>query len=141
VTAPQIAIREIEPDEPEVLAAALSGVGRAAAATDIFLTDPRAHAFVALEGEEPVGFAYGYEMIRPEGFWMLLLYEIDVVEEARRRGVGRQLLDAFVELGRSKGHRKMWLFTDAGNDAARRLYEGAGGERTDGHVGYWWVFE
>jgi hypothetical protein len=35
----------------------------------------------------------------------------------------------------------MWLFTDAGNAAAKRLYADAGGEREDGDVGYWWVFE
>jgi ribosomal protein S18 acetylase RimI-like enzyme len=70
---------------------------------------------------------------------MMLLYQIDVIETRRREGAGRQLLDAFVALARSKGHQKMWLLTDAGNDAARRLYEGAGGEPT-AKLGYWWVF-
>jgi ribosomal protein S18 acetylase RimI-like enzyme len=72
---------------------------------------------------------------------MLVLYEIAVEEAYRREGVGRELLDGFVGFARSKGHRKMWLFTEAGNAAAQRLYEGAGGERDDTSVGYWWVFE
>ena len=108
---------------------------------EMFLADQRAHAFVALEGEAVVGAAYGYELLRPEGFWMVLMYEIGVAEPYRRAGVGRELLDAFVGFARSKGHRKMWLFTDAGNEAAQRLYEGAGGERNDMNVGYWWMFE
>jgi ribosomal protein S18 acetylase RimI-like enzyme len=134
-------ISKVDAEDHALLSAALVAVGRDAPAADMFLDDPHAHAFVALDDGAPVGVAYGYEMVRPEGFWMLLLYEIGVVEEARRQGVGRQLLDAFVAMARSKGHRKMWLFTDAGNDAARRLYAGAGGERNEGSVGFWWVFE
>lgn len=134
-------IHKVGIDEEALLAGALAVTGRDAAAADMFLRDPHAHAFVAVEDDAPIGFAYGYELIRPEGFWMLVLSALAVEDEHRRRGVGRELLDAFVAFARSKGHRKMWLFTDAGNDAARRLYEGAGGERNDSAAGYWWVFE
>ena len=72
---------------------------------------------------------------------MMFLKQIDVLEERRLEGVGRGLLDAFVALARSKGHRKMWLYTDAGNRAARALYEGAGGAPGDERIGYWWAFE
>jgi GNAT superfamily N-acetyltransferase len=110
-----------------------------AAAPDLFLEDPRTHAFVALDGDDVVGWCFGYELFRPEGRWMMLLYQIDVIEERRRERVGRELLDTFVALARSKGHQKMWLLTDAGSEAARRLYEGAGGEPGE-KLGYWWVF-
>jgi ribosomal protein S18 acetylase RimI-like enzyme len=70
---------------------------------------------------------------------MMLMQQIDVLPERRREGVGRTLLDTFVALARSKGHQKMWLYTDAGNEAARRLYEGAGGDPTE-KLGFWWVF-
>ena len=65
--------------------------------------------------------------------------EQHVIAERRREGVGRTLLDRFVELAHSKGHQKMWLYTDAGNEAARHLYDGAGGDPTE-KLGYWWVF-
>ena len=54
--------------------------------------------------------------------------------------LGRDLLDAFAAFARAKGLDAMWLATDAGRDAARRIYPGAGGERHD-DGSYWWVFE
>jgi ribosomal protein S18 acetylase RimI-like enzyme len=110
-----------------------------AVAPDLFLDDPRTHAFVALDGDTVIGWCYGYELLRPEGRWMMFMQQIDVVPERRRERVGRQLLDAFVAVARSKGHQQMWLYTAAGNEAARRLYEGAGGEPTE-KPGFWWVF-
>jgi GNAT superfamily N-acetyltransferase len=133
-------IRKLEAHEADLLAAALAAVDRAAAAADLFLNDPRCHAFIAIDGGRPVGFAYGTEMLRPEGFWMVLLQRLEVIDEARPSGVGRELLDAFVAFARSKDHRSMWLSTDAGPDAARRIYPSAGGARSDAGT-YWWVFE
>jgi len=135
-------IRKLSGDEPELLDAAIRVLrDRPSPAPEIFLQDPHAHAFVAIDADVVVGCAYGYELFRPEGFWTLILYELGVAEPYRERGIGKDLLDAFVVFARAKGHSKMWLFTDAGNAAARRLYEGAGGERTDDSAGYWWVFE
>ena len=108
----------------------------------MFLRDPRSHAFVATEDDGAVvGLAYGYELFRPDGFWVIVLCELGVAEPYRKQGLGRDLLEAFVTFARGKGHTKMWLFTDAGNAAAKRLYEGAGGERDEATTGYWWVFE
>lgn len=133
-------IRELGPGDEELLHRAVRAFRDVdAAAPDLFLEDPRSHAFVAVDGGEVIGWCFGYELFRPEGRWMMLLYQIDVIEARRREGAGRQLLDAFVAVARSKGHQKMWLLTDAGNDAARRLYEGAGGRPTE-KLGYWWVF-
>ena len=135
-----VAIRKLEPLEDDLLAAALAAVDRPAAAVDLFLSDPRCHAFVAVDDGRPIGFAYGNEMLRPEGFWVVVLQRLEVIEPARASGVGRELLDAFVAFARSKDHRAMWLSTDAGPDAARRIYPSAGGERSDAGT-YWWVFE
>ena len=137
-----IEIRKLEPDEIDLLDAGIRVLkGRSSPAPEMFLRDPRAHAFAAFHDDQVVGCAYGYELFRPDGFWMILLYEIGVAEPYRKEGLGRQLLDAFVAFARAKGHSKMWLFTDAGNAAARRLYDGAGGDRGDDAVGYCWVFE
>jgi GNAT superfamily N-acetyltransferase len=133
-------IRELGPGDEELLHRALRTFkDMDAAAPDLFLNDPRTHAFVALDAGDVIGWCFGYELFRPEGRWMMLLYGIDVRQERRREGVGRALLDRFVALARSKGHAKMWLLVDAGNDVARRLYEGAGGESAE-KLGYWWVF-
>jgi len=135
-----VEIRELGPGDEELLASAVRVFRSSPAiAPDLFLEDPRSHLFVALDGDEVIGWAYGYELFRPEGRWMMFMQQIDVIAERRREGVGRTLLDRFVELARSKGHQKMWLYTDAGNEAARRLYDGAGGDPTE-KLGYWWVF-
>jgi ribosomal protein S18 acetylase RimI-like enzyme len=135
-----VEIRRLGPEDEDLLQSALLAFTAApSAAPDLFLGDPRSHAFVAMEGEQVVGWCYGYELLRPEGRWMMFLKQIDVLEERRRERIGRRLLDTFVELARSKGHSKMWLYTDAGNRAARALYEGAGGDPAE-KLGYWWVF-
>jgi GNAT superfamily N-acetyltransferase len=110
-------------------------------APEMFLDDRHAHAFVALDGERVVGCAYGFELFRPEGRWVLVLCRIGIDEPGRRAGVGRDLLDTFVTFAQAKGHRSMRLFTDAGPEAARRLYDGAGLDLVSGSEGYWWVFE
>jgi GNAT superfamily N-acetyltransferase len=135
-------IRRLGSDDLELLVRAVETfTGSSAPAPDLFLEQPRTHAFVALEGQDVIGWCYGYELLRPEGRWMMFLKQIDVLEERRLEGVGRQLLDAFVALAKSKGHRRMWLYTNAGDRAARALYEDAGGAPDDERVGYWWAFE
>jgi ribosomal protein S18 acetylase RimI-like enzyme len=137
-----VEIRKLEPDDVELLDAGIRVLkGRSSPAPEMFLRDPHAHAFVAIDDDAVVGCAYGYELFRPDGFWMIILYDLGAAEPYRQDGLGREMLDAFVAFARGKGHEKMWLFTDAGNAAAKRLYEGAGGEREDGAAGYWWVFE
>lgn len=104
-----------------------------------FLDDPATVAFLAREGTEILGWAWGYRQLRPDGCSMLLLYEIEVTESRRREGIGRALLEAFLDVGRREGHQKMWLITGEDNEAAKSLYESAGGGRsTKDDVGYWW---
>lgn len=104
-----------------------------------FLSDSATVAFVARDGESVVGWAWGFRQLRADGDSMLLLYEIEVVESERRRGIGRELVHAFLDLGRSEGYRKVWLFTEADNHEAVSLYEESGGQLSDwGHVFYSW---
>lgn len=106
---------------------------------DRFLLDPATVAFVARRGERVVGWAWGYRQLRADGDSMLLLYEIDVIEAERRQGTGRLLVEAFLELGRREGHRKMWLVAAEDNREARSLYESAGGQRPPtSDISYWW---
>lgn len=88
---------------------------------------------VAEEEGDVVGYAYaGLE----ETDWMALrgpagaLYDIVVDPGARRRGVGRLLLDAVLsELG-ARGAPRVVLMTAAHNESAQRLFAGAGFRRT-----------
>ncbi|MFF5096718.1 MULTISPECIES: GNAT family N-acetyltransferase [Actinosynnema] len=105
-----------------------------------FLADPATIALVALDdGGAVVGWAWGLRQRHAAGYSQVQLYEIGVDGGSRRRGVGRALLTAFRDLARAEGHRRMWLFTDEGNTAAKALYESEGGEPSPhDDAGYWW---
>lgn len=78
-------------------------------------------SFVALDGDEPIGMA-GLAIRGGRGW----VSGFGVVPAWRRRGLGRRLMSALLERARVCGLRSLSLEVLAGNDAARRLYEGAG---------------
>jgi GNAT superfamily N-acetyltransferase len=94
-----------------------------------FLSTPGTVFFLAEEDGAPVGRAYGHSLAHPEGETTMLLYGIDVVPEARRRGHGRRLVDAFVEHARATGHTEVWVLSDEANSAGMGLYAAAGARR------------
>ena len=49
-----------------------------------------------------------------------------VAPEAQRTGLGKQLLDRALGFCRERGYHRLYLYTFAGLDSARRLYEQAG---------------
>ncbi|MBI2256758.1 MAG: GNAT family N-acetyltransferase [Proteobacteria bacterium] len=49
-----------------------------------------------------------------------------VAPEAQRTGLGKQLLDRAIGFCRERDYRRVYLYTFAGLDSARRLYEQAG---------------
>lgn len=104
-----------------------------------FLSDSATVAFVARDDDRVVGWAWGHRLLRADGDSMLLLYEIEVIGDERGKGIGRSLVEAFLELGRRERHQKMWLLTDEDNSAARSVYEATGGRRSNQHdISYWW---
>ena len=78
-------------------------------------------SLIALEGDEAVGIA-GLA-IRGERGWVS---GFGVVPAWRRRGLGRRLMSELLERARGYKLRRLQLEVLAGNDAAQRLYEGAG---------------
>jgi ribosomal protein S18 acetylase RimI-like enzyme len=83
---------------------------------------------VALDGGEIVGFLYGYILRRFERT-SFFIYSVDVAEHARRCGVAKSMLSALRERGRAGAWDEMFVFTNASNTAAMRLYASAGGVR------------
>ena len=75
-----------------------------------------------------MGFALAYVLNRrrlPER--SLFLYEIDVDERFRRRGIGRALMAAAAAEARGAGCAEGFVLTFSGNEAAMALYRSAGG--------------
>ena len=111
-------------------------------ATRRFLAEPTHHLLVAYDAAgEPLGFVTGVELTHPDKGTEMFLYELGVDESARRRGVGRTLVQALAALAREQGCYDMWVLADADNDAAQATYTGAGGKEASRPVLLEWLFE
>lgn len=126
-------IRHLGPgDEDAVLAAgSLFDSEPDREATRRFLAEPTHHLLLAYDGDgAAVGFVSGVETTHPDKGTEMFLYELAVDEAARRRGIGRALVEALAALARERGCYGMWVGTEPDNVAARRTYEAAGARST-----------
>jgi GNAT superfamily N-acetyltransferase len=125
-----ITVRLLKPDDAAVLDRVAEDVfdgpinARWAAE---FLSDPRHHLAVAVEGEQVVGFASGVHYVHPDKPAELWVNEVGVSPAQRKQGVGRRLLAALFERARAVGCAQAWVGTERANAPARRLYAAAGG--------------
>ena len=93
--------------------------------------------FLATRGD---GAAAGFAQLFPSfssasAARILILNDLFVLPEARRTGVGSQLLAAAGEFGRAMGAVRLTLSTEVTNEAAQALYEAAEWKRqTDFYV-------
>jgi aminoglycoside 3-N-acetyltransferase I len=123
---PGIAIRLLAPGD--------EGVVRELATYDgprdpeALLADPLTLMLVAFDGERPVGFVLAHELLRRHGDRAnLFVYEVDVPESHRRRGIASALLARLAELARERGIRIGFVLTEPDNEPANALYRSAGG--------------
>ena len=106
---------------------ALSGADAAA-----FLRDDANQLDVAFDGDRPVGMLLAYELARRHGpARMLLVYELGVDVDYRRRGIGRQLMQRAATRARERGISNGFLITDERNTAALALYKSLGAVRNE----------
>jgi ribosomal protein S18 acetylase RimI-like enzyme len=97
------------------------------------LDDDDKTVVVADDGGTVIGYVYAgmegidYMALRgPAG----ALYDIVVHPDSRGHGVGRRLLDAALEFLKARGAPRVVLSTAEQNEAAQRLFAGAGFRRT-----------
>lgn len=100
-----------------------------------FLADPRHHLAVALENEIVIGFASGVHYVHPDKphpeFW---INEVGVAETHHRRGIGKALMNALLEVARVLGCREAWVLTERDNSPAMRLYQSMDGEEAPDQI-------
>jgi len=102
------------------------------------LADPAMIFLVAFDGEEPVGFVFGYELDRRHGdARMLFVYELEVHEAHRRRGIAARLLRDLLRRAQDDGIIDAFVLTEPDNDAANALYASLGGRRSTAHMYEW----
>ena len=97
-----------------------------------FLRDRRHHLAVALDKDVVVGFASGVTYVHPDKPVELWINEVAVAPSHRDQGVGKRILDIFLEFGRAAGCHEAWVLTDRSNTAAMKLYESVGGTEVPG---------
>jgi ribosomal protein S18 acetylase RimI-like enzyme len=128
VTGPQqTTVRRLGPGDEDVvrtLAEQEPQIGLLADEATIFLA--------AFDGNEPIGFVFGYELPRRHGVpSMLFIYELEVNEAYRRQGIATRLMTELEQIARARGIGEGFVLTEPDNDAANILYESLGGERSD----------
>jgi ribosomal protein S18 acetylase RimI-like enzyme len=92
-----------------------------------FLGDPRHHLGVAIDGDLVVGFVSAVHYIHPDKHSPeLWINEIGVAENHQRQGIGKQLMNAILAVGRELNCESAWVLTDRDNTAAMNLYASMG---------------
>jgi ribosomal protein S18 acetylase RimI-like enzyme len=100
-----------------------------------FLVDPRHHIAVAIDDGLVVGFASGVHYIHPDKPPELWINEVGLAPTHRRRGLGRGVLKALLEVGRAQKCTVAWVLTYRTNVAAMALYSSIGGTEGVDHSG------
>lgn len=96
-------------------------------ALDAYLDDGTCYLLLAIQQGRPEGVLAGQVIRRAhEQRPQFLLYEIDVREASRRRGIARALIQQYGQEATSAGASEIWVLTNASNQAAMRLYEQCG---------------
>ena len=94
-----------------------------------FLADPRHHLAVAIDDGIVIGFASGVHYVHPDKehpeFW---INEVGVAETHHRRGIGKSLVRALLDVARALGCKEAWVLTERDNGPAMALYQSLHGE-------------
>jgi ribosomal protein S18 acetylase RimI-like enzyme len=94
--------------------------------TKEFLGDPRHHIAVAIDDGLVVGFASGVHYIHPDKPPELWINEVGLAPTHRRRGLGKAVLQALFDVGRTQNCTVAWVLTYRTNVAAMALYSSVG---------------
>ena len=89
-----------------------------------------------------VGFAYGYDIIHPNGKHAYFLYSIGMLPDYQDKGYGTKLLSFIKDYISNNGYFEMFVLTDKGNPRACHVYEKLGGKNDyDDEICYVYDFE
>ena len=89
------------------------------------LDSPRMHLWTAVVDDQPVGMGW-IELREDPASTSAYIFNVELREEARGRGLGRQLMLALHEEARALGATSVGLNVFGHNTVARTLYESLG---------------
>jgi len=94
----------------------------------LFLADKDNAMFLAYWNNEVSGFLTAHRLQRfDDRKAEILLHEMGVKEEFRKKGIGKALIEAVKAWGREVQADEVWVLTNRSNEAAMALYKSAGG--------------
>lgn len=93
-----------------------------------FYDDKNTIGFVAKKDNKIVGFAYGYDIIHPDGKHAYFIYSIGMLPDYQDKGYGTKLLSFIKDYISNNGYFEMFVMTDKGNPRACHVYEKLGGK-------------
>ncbi len=93
-----------------------------------FYNDKNTISFIAKTGNKVVGFAYGYDIIHPDGRHAYFIYSIGMLPNYQDQGYGSKLLTFIKDYISNNGFFEMFVMTDKGNPRACHVYEKLGGK-------------
>jgi len=95
-----------------------------------YLDDKNNALFVANVGDEIVGYLTAHRLQRfDKRRAEVLLYEVGVDENFRRRGIGKALVEGVKRWAREVEADEVWVVTEMSNEAAVHLYQTCGGKK------------
>ena len=101
------------------------------------LTNGDSVLFLAQDGEEALGFTQLYPSFSSVSMARtFILNDLFVAENARRRGVGKALIDAAVRHAKATGAIRLGLSTAKANETAQALYRETGWVREEAFAAY-----
>ena len=80
-----------------------------------FYNDKNVIGFIAKAENKIVGFAYGYDIIHPNGKHAYFIYSIGMLPDYQDKGYGTKLLGFIKDYISSNGFFEMFVLTDKGN--------------------------
>lgn len=124
-------VRELTTDDEALLTGAPEGVFDHPVnekASRAFLAEPNHHIVGAIDDGQLVGFVSLMLQLHPDkAHPECFVRQLAVRGSYRNRGIGRQLLDAALDIARKAGCAEAWVLTEHVNRIARRLYNHGGG--------------
>jgi aminoglycoside 3-N-acetyltransferase I len=118
----QTTIRRLGPDDEDVVRRLAEREPQTA-----LLADDRTVFVAAFDGDDPIGFAFGYVLPRRHGKRTgMFVYELEVDEPYRRRGIATRLMQELLA-----GQEEAYVLTEPDNDPANALYASLGGTRVE----------
>ena len=102
------------------------------------VADERTVYLVAFDDEEPVGYVFAHHLSRRHGDpSQLFVYDFEVNESQRRRGIATALMRELEQISRERGIRTGFVLTNSSNDPAMAFYESLGGVRPNEDDAMW----